>query len=153
MANAQVNFNLTNPHQTVAVPNAGSVNVVFTGTVDVTSGWDVTGANVTLPSLINSAPFLGGSFDPAFIAYVGGVTPGLDYSGNIFRITVTSTTPLGLYGFQSTTANPVQSTVTATNGTSTFVDNEAYSVNVVPEPATLAALGLGVAALVRRRRK
>ncbi|HRK20849.1 MAG TPA: PEP-CTERM sorting domain-containing protein [Fimbriimonadaceae bacterium] len=28
-----------------------------------------------------------------------------------------------------------------------------YSVQIVPEPATMAALGLGVAALIRRRRK
>lgn len=36
-------------------------------------------------------------------------------------------------------------------GDRAFYDN--YTVNAVPEPATLAALGLGAAALLRRRRK
>jgi hypothetical protein len=37
----------------------------------------------------------------------------------------------------------------ANNTSSVFYDN----LNVVPEPATMAALGLGLAALLRRRRK
>lgn len=38
------------------------------------------------------------------------------------------------------------------SGCSAFVDNVSIQANVVPEPATLAVLGLGVAALRRRRK-
>lgn len=38
-------------------------------------------------------------------------------------------------------------------GSSAFVDNVSISAATVPEPATMAAIGLGIAALLRRRRK
>ncbi|RYG33416.1 PEP-CTERM sorting domain-containing protein [bacterium] len=39
----------------------------------------------------------------------------------------------------------------STSGSNAFVDN--VSIQAVPEPATMAALGLGAAALLRRRRR
>lgn len=42
---------------------------------------------------------------------------------------------------------------TSTNAGSAFFDNVSFGANPVPEPATMAALGIGAVALLRRRKK
>ncbi len=152
---AALNFNLDFPDLSAPLPTSGTTVLTFTGTVDVTAGWDATSATLNMPFQVSSFVGLAGAFDPGFVAYLSGANAGVDYSGNIFSIDVTPSSAIGLYdsNFNSTTAATI--TVSGQKGVSTFDDSEAYSVEVtaVPEPASLIALGAGAAALIRRRKR
>lgn len=152
-AAASINLNLALPYQTAVRPAAGSIFVSFIGTVDVLlPTFDVSQANLEFP-MDASANILTGSFDPAFNTYLGTNAPGVDYTGPIFSIEVTSTTPLGFYWLNGNGLSALSElTVTASNGAQSAADNEFFGVTVVPEPVSLAALGLGLAAVIRRRR-
>jgi hypothetical protein len=154
MASAGVNLNLNNPVETVNLPNSGSVNVVFTGTVDVLPGWDASSATLYFPFLGSNG--LGGGFDSNFLTYLGGSNAGVDYSGNLFSITVNSTDAPGYYDFNSLSPTSTsQFVVGASKNGVSFSDNEYFAVDVqaVPEPASIAMLGIGSLALIRRRRR
>ena len=86
----------------------------------------------------------------------GASAPGVDYSGALFTSEVDSTDALGLYwlnGSGSGLTPLSEFIVSASDGSFTAVDNEMYGVDVVPEPASLAALSIGLAAIARKRRK
>lgn len=151
-ANAVLNLNINVQYQTVAPPSSGTLTVVFSGTVDVLlPTFDVNSAALEFP-FRNSTDFLGGSIDSGFATYIAATSPGVDYSGILFTISVPSTTPLGNYIFDAS-GGLAEFLVSATNGVTSGTDNEFFGVNVVPEPATMAALGIGVVALLRRRKK
>ena len=155
-AAASLNININVPYQTAVRPATGSIFVLFTGTIDVLlPTFDVNAATLEFP-LDASSNVLTGTFDPAFNTYLGSAAPGVDYAGPLFSIEVTSTSPLGFYwlnpsgnGFSALS----EFLVSASDGAQTATDNEFYGVTVVPEPVTMAAVGIGVAALLRRRRK
>lgn len=73
-----------------------------------------------------------------------GTTPLFGHVTGIFTPTVT-----GSYVVGARIARPF----TPGGSLHQYVDNFATTVAAVPEPATMAALGLGIAALLRRRRK
>lgn len=154
IASASVNLNIDLQYQTVVRPSSGSIQVVFTGTVDMllpTFYVDVAWLETPASASNNT---LNPTYDPAFLAYANAQVPGADYVGNLFSVEVASTTPLGFYWLNGGFNNPLSELVVdATDGQITTSDNEMYGVNVVPEPATMAVLGLGAAALLRRRRK
>jgi hypothetical protein len=153
---AGVNLNFDVPYETVVRPNSGSVDVVFTGTIDVLlPEFDVTGLFVEFPSMDN-VTFLATNFHPDLTAYFLADLPGVDYSGNLLTVTVQSTDALGFYYLNNSgsgTSPLAEFIVTASDDSDFASDNEFYGLNVVPEPATCAALGLGVLALARRRKK
>jgi len=154
IASAQAGFNLNidSQYQTAVLPSSGSITVTFTGTVDVLlPNFDITGASLEFP-YANSSDFLNDAFDSNFLTYISGSSPGVDYSGALFTVTVTSTTPQGFYYLDSS-GGLAELVVSGSNGTVSGSDNEFFGVNVVPEPATMAVLGLGAMALVHRRRK
>lgn len=151
----QVNLNLDNPFQTVVAPTSGSLVVTYSGTVDISNGWDAVSASVEFPFLTDGSAFLGNIlFTNDFLTYLGAGAD-VDYSGSLFTITIDSTTPAGEYWLDSSLTNASEIAINATKGSANFNDNEAYSLTVeaVPEPASMAALGLGALALLRRRRK
>ena len=74
----------------------------------------------------------------------------------LFEITVQSTDDLGLYFLNSSSdglSALSEFIVYASDGSVTAADNEMFGVEVVPEPASMIALGVGIAALARKRRK
>lgn len=155
-AQASINLNINQQYQTVAVPSSGSINVVFSGTIQILQpNVDFNSAALESPAS-GSGPFIGTSFDSGFLAYLSQNAPGVGYSGNLFSVVVTSSTAPDFYWLNNGSAgiSPLAEFIVigGVNGASDVKDNELFGVNVVPEPATLAALGLGAAALIRRKR-
>ncbi len=149
-----VNLNLNNPYQTTGLPGLGSIFLTFSGTVDILHpAFAINGA--TLESPDNGSQILNTALDAGFQAYLSAAAPGVDYTGDIFTVEIQSTNQVGNYWFGGGGLSAfAELIVTASaQGLPDAVDNELYGVTVVPEPATLAALGLGAAALLRRRRK
>lgn len=151
-SHAMVNFELDNPFQTVTAPESGSISLLFTGSVTFqSSGWTITSLVVEHPALASYSDPLSINIRPEFSAAYGGV----NYSGPIFEVVVTSTS-LGDYFYNNTFGSIFsEAFLYATDGVNTITDSEFFGVKVeaVPEPATFAVLGLGAAALVRKRRK
>ena len=106
----------------------------------------ITGVTQDLNSF-SFAPLTGFSFaiDSGFQAYLTASNPTTGYTGAIGTITAL-TTP-GTYFSVGTVATSAGSTTPGS------FDGENLQVNVTPEPASLAALGVGAVALLRRRRK
>ena len=147
-----INVNLSNAYQSASVPGAGSIFVTFTGTVDILqASYDASNAVLEAPS--NGSNVLNVVLDPAFVTYINGSNAGVDYTGTLFTAEVASTTQLGNYWLGAGGLSGLaELTVMATGASLDASDNELFGVTVVPEPATLAALGIGAAALIRRRR-
>jgi hypothetical protein len=155
-AQAAVNLNINVQYQTAVRPSSGSIFVTYSGTVDVLlPTFDVTLWALEFPGN-SSSVFLNSNIDPGFHAYMVATLPGVDYVGALFTVEVTSTTALGFYWLNNNSLgmSPLSEfVVTADNGVESASDNEFHGVTVVPEPATMAAMGLGLVALARRRRK
>jgi hypothetical protein len=113
---------------------------------------DIPGSPVTLPA--SGKMWVGVTFDGNSTA--AGTTP-----------TVAQLNNLGIYSSPITTKGSSNADIRRTDSPGSFVgvpptpnsiistDNSklGMSIEVVPEPATMAALGLGIAALARRKRK
>lgn len=158
-SSALINLNL-NP-QTYTTTSAGGV-VTILGSVTKS-------ASDSLSAVVATAAFSGANslptpvFTADFLAYIAANTGNFGTLATplaIATITVPAGQTAGLYDAATAAGTPGASiTLTGFNNASTpaaaISDSEFYSVQVdaVPEPASFAALGLGVAALLRRRRR
>jgi hypothetical protein len=150
---ASVNLNLDQEYWTV---NQGG-SVTISGTIALTPGWDVTGWALESPG--NGTDFLGAAIDPTFEAYYLSTT-NADYTGPLFTVSADAAATLGLYdyntGFQTGSDRSefgVYATRLADNAHAADFENYGVTVQAVPEPASFAALGVGIVALVRRLRR
>ena len=134
---------------------AGS-SFVVTGTVSLSPDWQIGASTLDNPGR-SGGGFVPTSFAPEFLAYML-PAPTVGYSGPLFSVDVPSSTLPGLYDVGSGgLGDPADFTISGSD-TATFQSFTAkapFSVTVqaVPEPASMAALGLGVAALLRRRKR
>jgi hypothetical protein len=151
-ASAILNFNLPINQLTTT---AGT-NVIFSGTVTGVTG-DLTLAASSVGPAFKATGGTGllGAFTSSFQNYLN-LNTTTNYAGTIFEVFVPGTTSAGLYDTNAALTNGSQVVVGGTNSNNdTVQDNEFYAVNVqaVPEPTTMAALGLGAVALLRRRKR
>lgn len=151
LSQAALNFNL-DALDPLAVTQGSSV--MFTGTIQLSAGWDATSAVLEHPG--NGVDYLTPTFAPAFLNYLA-LNTSATYSGDIFSVAAGPSATLGLYD-QNTYSGGLtdlsEMMLFASKGNQEATDNEIFAVEVeaVPEPGTIAALGLGAAAFARRRR-
>ncbi|RYG21239.1 PEP-CTERM sorting domain-containing protein [bacterium] len=150
---ASVNVNLDHEYWD---GTPGSSVTIF-GTITLTPGWDIDIVEVEFPS--NGTDSLVGGFHPDLIAYLLPVTSAT-YSGALFTIDIPATATPGLYdasSFFPTNSSRaefgVQATRASDNAKAGDYENFGINVQAVPEPGSLAALGLGAAAFLRRRKR
>ncbi len=147
-------FTLDAPNPVLVRPASGTLTYEFTGTVATGANEYIRNYGASAVSNANGDSLIPEPIDAAFAA---GREPNSSFTGPLFRLTIDANTPLGVYDdFFGTSFVPVLDVGFFTNGVGGpfEVVDIPYTVTVqaVPEPASLAALGLGAAALLRRRR-
>jgi hypothetical protein len=137
-----------------AITLARGDSFTYTGTIVRTGFSEIPFASVEFPR--KGADLLSTiSLVQAFKDYVNNVNF-TNYTGPLFTVTVPLNQPLGLYSESNNGQGefPGLSELYLTDESGNWYGQK-YSVNVtaVPEPASMAALGLGAVALLRRRKR
>lgn len=157
--NAQFIITFDDPFPTISAPTSGSVTLSFTGTVDVlTPFFEVDNVTGELPALLPGGPFpIDGIIPLAFADYIFDPHPGEDFTGVLIELTIDAGTPDGNYWFNDLVGSDDSELMLSGTGLNGgFSQFAPYGVSIassVPEPASLAALGAGALALLRRKKK
>ena len=126
------------------------------GYQNVTFGWDQAKSNTGPADFTLQVSVNGGGFNTlsSYTVLASGTTgPGV--WGSTTYLADYTFAPLALTGSNNAanvTVRLVSSTAVASTGTNR-VDNVFVNADAVPEPATMAIVGLGIAAVARRKRK
>lgn len=145
------------PDKVVTVPTSGTVTITWSGTITTSDNFVLFG-NPVMTGLYLEDSLIGLPFpvlDPAMDDFTDTNGYGDDYSGNLFSITIGPDTLPGYYGyFRDSSDVAYMYAQGQDNNFGGFRDTEMVSVLVqpVPEPASIVLLGVGAAALLRRRR-
>lgn len=149
-------FVLDDPNPIVARPLSGTATYALTGTITTVGNESI--SNYGGASAFNADETVGIEPVPDDTAFTVLRQPGSSYTGTLFTFDISADTPLGEYAtFTGLPNGPVLNVGYFTNG----VGSErreiqipwSVTVQAVPEPGTMAVLGLGAAALLRKRRK
>ena len=151
-------FSLDQPHKVVPL---GTTSIWFSGTIDVLEENDGSillavhaYLDGTYANKLDVNQYAQSYYD--WLGAGGSFPAGGHYAGPLFELVADPSDPIGFYnhsGF-SIADNCRAYVYESQQNTPEHRSNEVeYSVTIVPEPATLAALSLGTLALARRRRK
>ncbi len=153
------NVTLDDPHKVVA-PGAG--NVVFGGTIqileDAPNGWIAQGFHLYLEGSNSFGTIIEQvDFAPEFYQWLGmGGTnlAGATYNGPMLTMFVDPTDQPGLYWHDySGLNNPASYFLQSSQDPNIQSNRVAYSIEVVPEPATILGLSIAAAGIAARRKK
>lgn len=146
------------PDKVVTLPNSGSITLTWAGSITCSDNWVIFGSpQMTLMHQLNSnvaLPFP--VIAPSLTTFLTSNGYGDDYSGDLFSVTINAGQAPGYYAYFLNSNDAARITAIGQDSNfGGFSDSEAVSaqLNPVPEPATFVALGLGAAALLRRRRR
>lgn len=145
------------PHKTVS--QGITQSIVFSGRIDITADYNSMSLHYfhAFKDGGYSDVITAGNVSSNFLTWLGTIgshLTGAVYEGTLFEMDQLAANPAGFYNHTGFALNDTPTAyMEFDSNTPQYVrSNEAeYTINVVPEPATMVALGAGLVAVIRRR--